>query len=90
MKVIIVGGVAAGMSAATRLRRLDETADILVLASPVYFMRTSARMAAMIDRFRVFVFGNQEVDQCNHPHSPEKCEQKVKGADAVAKTLNEV
>jgi len=35
-----------------------EAADIIVLASPVYFMRTSGRMAAMIDRFRVFVFGN--------------------------------
>ena len=35
-----------------------EAANIIVLASPVYFMRTSARMAAMIDRFRVFVFGN--------------------------------
>jgi multimeric flavodoxin WrbA len=35
-----------------------EAADIIVLASPVYFMRTSARMASMIDRFRVFVFGN--------------------------------
>lgn len=35
-----------------------ERADIIVLASPVYFMRSSARMAAMIDRFRVFVFGN--------------------------------
>lgn len=35
-----------------------EAVDIIVLASPVYFMRTSARMAAMIDRFRVFVFGN--------------------------------
>ena len=35
-----------------------ETADVVVLASPVYFMRTSARMAALIDRFRVFVFGN--------------------------------
>jgi multimeric flavodoxin WrbA len=35
-----------------------ETADILVLASPVYFMRPSARMAALVDRFRVFVFGN--------------------------------
>ena len=31
MKVIIVGGVAGGMSAATRLRRLDETAEIIVL-----------------------------------------------------------
>jgi multimeric flavodoxin WrbA len=39
------------------LERAEE-ADIVVLASPVYFMRTSARMAALIDRFRVFIFGN--------------------------------
>lgn len=31
MKVIIIGGVAGGMSAATRLRRLDEHAHIMVL-----------------------------------------------------------
>lgn len=31
MKVIIVGGVAGGMSAATRLRRLDEKAEIVIL-----------------------------------------------------------
>src|SRR5690606_4626006 len=31
MKVIIVGAVAAGMSAATRLRRLVESAEIVVL-----------------------------------------------------------
>lgn len=30
LRVIIIGGVAAGMSAATRLRRLDETAEIVV------------------------------------------------------------
>lgn len=30
MKTVIVGGVAGGMSAATRLRRLDETAEIVV------------------------------------------------------------
>lgn len=35
-----------------------EQADIIILASPVYFMRTSARMAALIDRLRVFIFGN--------------------------------
>jgi hypothetical protein len=29
-KYLIVGGVAAGMSAATRLKRLDETAEIIV------------------------------------------------------------
>jgi NADPH-dependent 2,4-dienoyl-CoA reductase/sulfur reductase-like enzyme/rhodanese-related sulfurtransferase len=35
MKVVIVGGVAGGMSAATRLRRLDESAEIAVFeASP--------------------------------------------------------
>jgi NADPH-dependent 2,4-dienoyl-CoA reductase/sulfur reductase-like enzyme/rhodanese-related sulfurtransferase len=31
VKVVIVGGVAGGMSAATRLRRLDETAEIVVV-----------------------------------------------------------
>ena len=31
MRIIIVGGVAGGMSAATRLRRLDETAEIVVV-----------------------------------------------------------
>lgn len=31
MKIVIVGGVAAGMSAATRLRRLSEEAEIVVL-----------------------------------------------------------
>ena len=29
-----------------------------MLATPVYFMRASARMAALVDRLRVFVFGN--------------------------------
>lgn len=36
MKVIIVGGVAGGMSAATRLRRLDESAEIIVLEKGPY------------------------------------------------------
>jgi multimeric flavodoxin WrbA len=35
-----------------------ENADIVVLASPVYFMRTSGMMATFIDRLRVFIFGN--------------------------------
>ena len=30
MKVVIIGGVASGMSAAARLRRLDESAEITV------------------------------------------------------------
>lgn len=36
MKVIIVGGVAGGMSAATRLRRLDEKAEITVYEAGPY------------------------------------------------------
>jgi len=35
-----------------------EQADVIILASPVYFMRTSGMMASFIDRLRVFIFGN--------------------------------
>ena len=31
MKVVIIGGVAGGASCATRLRRLDESAEIVIL-----------------------------------------------------------
>ncbi len=36
MKIVIIGGVAGGMSAATRLRRLNETAEIIVLEKGPY------------------------------------------------------
>src|SRR5690606_39156406 len=36
MRVIIVGGVAGGMSAATRMRRLDESAEIIVIEQGDY------------------------------------------------------
>lgn len=36
MKVVVVGGVAGGMSAAARLRRLDESASIVVLERDPY------------------------------------------------------
>ena len=36
MKVIIVGGVAGGASAAARIRRLDENAEILVFERSGY------------------------------------------------------
>lgn len=36
MKVVVIGGVAAGMSAAARLRRLDEQAEIVVLERSPY------------------------------------------------------
>lgn len=37
---------------------MAQNSDILLLASPVYLMRTNARMAALLDRMRVFIFGN--------------------------------
>ena len=36
MKVVIIGGVAGGASAAARLRRLDERAEIVVLERTGY------------------------------------------------------
>ncbi len=36
MKVVVIGGVAAGMSSAARLRRLDERAEIVVLERSPY------------------------------------------------------
>ena len=36
MKIIIIGGVAGGMSAAARLRRLDEKSDIIVIEKSEY------------------------------------------------------
>ncbi len=35
-RIVIIGGVAGGMSAATRLRRLDETAEIIILEKGPY------------------------------------------------------
>ncbi|MGO4942897.1 FAD-dependent oxidoreductase [Ruoffia tabacinasalis] len=36
MRIVIIGGVAGGMSAATRLRRLDERAEVIVLEKGPY------------------------------------------------------
>ncbi len=36
MKIVVIGGVAAGMSAAARARRLDEAAEIVVLEKSAY------------------------------------------------------
>ena len=36
MKVVIIGGVAGGATAAARLRRLDERAEIIILERTGY------------------------------------------------------
>ena len=49
MKIVIVGGVAGGMSAATRLRRLMEDAEIVVFEKGPY---VSLQIAACLIIFR--------------------------------------
>lgn len=41
MRIVIIGGVAGGMSAATRLRRLDERAEVIVLEKGPYVSFTN-------------------------------------------------
>jgi len=43
MKTIIVGGVAGGASCAARLRRLDESAEIIMLERGPYIRKLIAR-----------------------------------------------
>ena len=40
MKIVIIGGVAGGMSAATRLRRLMEDAEIVVMEKVLFHLQT--------------------------------------------------
>ena len=42
MKVVIVGGVAGGATAAARIRRLDENAKITVFESQAMFLMLTA------------------------------------------------
>ena len=42
MKVVIIGGVAGGATTATRLRRLDENAEIIILERDVDIFLYSA------------------------------------------------
>ena len=48
MKVIIIGGVAGGASAAARIRRLDETAQIIVLERSNYVSYANCGMPYFI------------------------------------------
>jgi L-2-hydroxyglutarate oxidase LhgO len=42
MKILIIGGGAAGASCAARLRRLDEKAEITILEKTMKFQRQTA------------------------------------------------
>ncbi|MBR8695577.1 NAD(P)-binding protein [Enterococcus gallinarum] len=47
MKIVIVGGVAGGMSAATRLRRLMEDAEIIVFEKRTVCFFCKLRLALL-------------------------------------------
>ncbi len=54
MKYVVIGGVAAGASAAARLRRLDENAEIIVLEKGPYVSFSNCglpyRLSGVIDQ----------------------------------------
>ena len=46
MKVLIIGGVAGGATAAARLRRLDENAEIIIIERSGFVSYTAADFAS--------------------------------------------
>ena len=48
MKVIVVGGVAGGASAAARIRRLDEAADVVVYERSGYISYANCGLLLII------------------------------------------
>ena len=61
MRVLIIGGVAGGMSAATRLRRLDETAEIVVFERGRSLFHRAGSLLACLDRSPART-GNDDTD----------------------------
>ena len=56
MKIIIVGGVAGGMSAATRLRRLMEDAEIIILRKgPLFPLPTVAFLTMFQEKLQTVI-----------------------------------
>lgn len=90
MRTVVVGGVATGMSAAARLRRLDETAEIIVLEKGPYVSYANCGLP-------YYVGGEIEDDAALLVQTPEKLRaalnldvrtgHEVVGVDAEAKTV---
>ena len=90
MRTVVVGGVATGMSAAARLRRLDETAEIIVLEKGPYVSYANCGLP-------YYVGGEIEDDAALLVQTPEKLRaalnldvrtgHEVVGVDAQAKTV---
>lgn len=68
MKVVIVGGVAGGASAAARLRRLDESAQIIVFERSGYVSYANCGLPYYIGG----VIENRDLLTLQHPQELQK------------------
>ena len=91
MKTVIVGGVAGGASAATRLRRLDEQAEIVVFEKDSYVSYANCGLPYHIGG----VIEDEELLTINTPESLKskfnldvRIRQEVLGINPAAKTVS--
>ena len=67
MKIIIIGGVAGGMSAATRLRRLMEDAEITIFEVPLFPLQTADFLTMFQERLQtVIVYWSKPLKVSRH------------------------
>ena len=64
MKYVIIGGVAGGATAAARLRRVDEMAEILLLEKGPYISYANCGLPYYIGG----VIAEREKLRCRHPN----------------------
>jgi len=92
-RIVIVGGVAAGMSAATRLRRLDEQAQIVVLERDRYVSYANCGLPYHIggvipDRAQLLIATPEHLHDTMNLDV--RTEQEVVGVDRAAKLVQVV
>lgn len=90
MKVVVIGGVAGGASAAARLRRLDENAEILILERGGYVSYANCGLPYYIggtikERAHLFLQTPERFDA--HYNIQVRVENEVYGIDADRKVV---
>lgn len=90
MKVVVIGGVAGGASAAARLRRLDESAEILILEKGGYVSYANCGLPYYIggtikERAHLFLQTPERFDAHYNIHV--RVENEVYGIDAERKVV---
>lgn len=90
MKIVIVGGVAAGMSAATRLRRLAEDAEIVVLEAGDHVSYANCGLpyyAGGVIEDRAALLLQTPASLASRFRLDVRVRSQVAGVDAAARTL---